>query len=323
MQAAIKLLEIIFTEITKEFTNPFTGEHYEKSTKTSLKARILHVVEYFFIKIPNLFYNKRIYCIDSYLPRLTVIKLMLASYGKIVFISDTYEASHDYIEPNKNFRENLTKLDFGDSLFSNCISSLISLDIPKVFMEHYSAVKKTAVNNFPKNPVVVASANAWYTREAFKFWAAGESENDVVLLGLQHGGADCGARENFIFTDHEVSIVDYYFSWGWKDVECNAEVIPIPSNKLIQESDIGPSDLEVDILWVTSTMPRYLTFFPRITSYFERYLDFQIKFINSLDIAYIDNLRVRTHYQDHGWGIRSRLEVAARNIRFDHNDTPY
>ena len=221
------------------------------------------VYQYLFIKIPSLFHDKRIYCIDSYLPRLAELKLMLASYGKIVFIkSYTYQDNHDYIEPNTGLREKLSKLDFGDSLFSNCISSLISLDIPKVFIEKYSATKKVAVEKFPKNSAVIASANAWYGSEAFKFWAAGESENDVALLGFQHGGADYGARENFIYRDHEVSIVDYYFSWGWRDVKCNAEVIPMPANKLINESSIGPSDLEMDILWVMSTAPRYLLYFP-------------------------------------------------------------
>lgn len=295
-----------------------------KNFKSSLKRRLLIVYQYLFIKIPSLFHNKRIYCVDSYLPRLAEIKLMLASYGKIVFISShTYQANHDYIEPNTDLREKLSKLDFGDSLFSNCISSLISLDMPKAYVENYSALKKSSIDCFPKNPVVIASANAWYIKEIFKFWAADQSENNTVLLGLQHGGADYGARENFIFRDHEASIVDYFFSWGWKDVKCDAEVIPMPANKLINESNISPSDLEMDILWITSTMPRYLTFFPRITSYFERYLDSQMKFINSLDVAYIDNLRIRTHSQDYGWGIRLRLERAVKNIRFDHNVMPY
>jgi putative transferase (TIGR04331 family) len=321
----------VFTRIFRFFGKNFSektskiihNKDCDKNIKTSLKTRLLHMFEYFIVKIPNLFYNERVYCVNSYLSRLAEIKLTLASYGKIVFISDSYQVNHHDVERNTALRENLTKLDFGNSLFSMCISSMVSLDIPKVFVECYSSTKKKSVSGFPKDPALIVSANAWYAKEVFKFWAASQSERGTPLLGLQHGGADYGARENFIFRDYEVSIVDYYFSWGWKDVECNAEVIPIPSNKLIQESDISLSDLEMDILWVTSTMPRYLTFFPRITSYFERYLDFQMKFINSLDIAYIDNLRIRTHYQDHGWGIRSRLETTTRNIRFDHNDTSY
>jgi len=321
----------VFSRVLRFFGKNFTdkkikiscNKNYEKNTKVLLKSRLLRSFEYFFTRIHNLFHDKRIYCIDSYLPRLTQIKLMLISYGEIVFIGDTYKANYDDIESNPSLREKLVKLDFGDSLFSTCISSLISLDMPKVFVEHYSVVKKTAVDNFPKDPAIVASANAWYTREAFKFWAAGESENCTVLLGLQHGGSDYGARENFIYKDHEVSIVDYYFSWGWRDVKCNAKVIPMPANKLINESNINPSDFEMDILWVATTMPRYLTFFPRITSYFEKYLDFQMRFIDSLSIENIGNLRIRTHYQDHGWGVRLRLRETVKNIRFDRNEVPF
>lgn len=322
----------IFSRVLRFFGKEFPEKKIKTSCKQDsvkkfkplLKTSLLIVYQYLFIKIPSLFHDKRIYCIDSYLPRLAELKLMLASYGKIVFIkSYTYQDNHDYIEPNTGLREKLSKLDFGDSLFSNCISSLISLDIPKVFIEKYSATKKVAVEKFPKNSAVIASANAWYGSEAFKFWAAGESENDVALLGFQHGGADYGARENFIYRDHEVSIVDYYFSWGWRDVKCNAEVIPMPANKLINESSIGPSDLEMDILWVMSTAPRYLLYFPRITSYFEKYLDFQMDFVNSLSVENIDNLRIRTHYQDHGWGIRLRLNRVVKNIRFDDNKIPF
>jgi len=295
---------------------------YNKSIKTSLKSKILHTIKCFFAIKTDLFCNKKIYCVDAYLPKMATIKLILASYGKIAFISDNYHVGNN-IELNVEFRENLAKLNFGNGLFANCISSLISLDMPKAYVENYSALKKSAIDYFPKNPVVIASANAWYTKERFKFWAAGQSENNAVLLGLQHGGADYGARENFIFRDHELSIVDYFFSWGWKDVKCNAEVIPMPANKLINENDIDSSNIEVDILWVTSTMPRYLVYFPRITSYFEKYLDFQMDFINNLSVENIGNLKIRTHYQDHGWGIRLRLKKVIKNIRFDDNNIPY
>ena len=299
------------------------NKDYKKSIKTSLKSKILHAIERFIVKKTDLFYNKRIYCIDSYLPRIATIKLMLASYGKIAFISDNYYVN-DNINLNISYREKLTKLNLGDSLFSNCISSLISLDMPKSFVENYSILKKSATNYFPKKSAVIASSNAWYTKERFKFWAADQSENNTVLLGLQHGGADCGARKNFIHTDLEISIVDYYFSWGWGRTGCNSTIVPMPANKLIKEnSSTNSLNSGLDILWVMSTAPRYLVYFPRITSYFEKYLDFQMDFVNSLSVENIDNLRIRTHYQDHGWGIRLRLNRVVKNIRFDDNKIPF
>ena len=324
----LQIFSKILKFLGKDFPEKKLKVSFNKSPiedfKSSLKTKLLFLIQNLLINISSFFHNKNIYCFDSYLPRLAEIKLMLASYGKIIFVrSRVFKVNKNQIEINLNLRDNLLGLNFGDCIFSKCISSLIFLEIPKVFIENYSLTKKTSVKIFPKNTAMIASSNTWFTTDVFKFWAAGKSENGVLLLGLQHGGIDYGARECLHYRDHETSIVDYYFSWGWKDNKCKAEIIPMPANKLINENDINSSDLETDILWVTSSKTRYLKFFPITTSYFEKYLDFQTKFISNIDKAYIKNLKIRTSTADYGWGIRFRLKVAVKNIRFDNNNTPY
>ena len=303
------------TFLCKEYNSSEISD-YEKTLKTSYKTKFSRILEVLYEKIISFLIQKPIYCNASYLSKMAIFKLIIKSFGKIVFFRNFTTIKHDK-QYDKKDREVFSGLNFGDCLFSKCLSCLLHSDIPKSFIENFDDINDIVKSKYPKNPGLIASSNAWYCNEPFKFWAANHSENGIGLVGFQYGGADYGAREHFLFRDYEMSIVDYYFSWGWKDSKGNTEVIPMPANKLVEKKILLSTGLEADILWGMTSMPRYLIYFPRITSYFERYLDFQIQFLNSLDANCIKSLRVRPHYQDHGWKIQIRLTDTSPQLRLD------
>jgi len=317
----------VFSKIFKFMGKDFSCKEYNNSersdyTQTSYKTKFSRILEVLFEKILSFLRKKPIYCTASYLPTKTIIKLIFKSFGRIIFFRDFTPINYEKQYDNKS-REIFSGLNFGDDLYSNCLSYLLQTEIPKCFMESFDNISNIVKEKYPQNPGLIVSSTAWYVNEPFKLWAANHSENGVHLVGLQHGGADYGASKNFIFRDYEISTLDYYFSWGWKDSKCEAKIIPLPANKLIEKKIFVSTGLETDILWGMTIMPRYLTFFPRITSYFKKYQSFQIKFLNKLDPYCIQNLKIRRHYQDHGWEIQSRLTDISPKLRFDSLEVPF
>lgn len=320
----------IFSKLFKLMGMRFKSKKYDnleietskKSLKIDLKQKVTSLVEYLYLKLISFIIKKPIYISDSYFSKLSIFKLVLKSFGRIVFFREFTEIKYDK-KINKSSRKIFSELDFGDDLFAKYISYLLHLDIPKSFVENYKDINSIVTNKYPKNPGLIVSSNGWHFNEKFKCWAATFMEKGVKLVGLQHGGADYGALRNHFFRDYEISIVNYYFSWGWRDKKYDKKIMTMPANKLLNQMKLSSRALNKNILWGMTARPRYLVQFPLMTSHFDKYLDLQVKFLKGLKKDCLKNLVVRPHYQDHGWQIKSRLIKVLPQLKFDQLERPF
>jgi putative transferase (TIGR04331 family) len=199
---------------------------------------------------------------------------------------------------------------------------MLFADIPACFVEDFCNIKSKAQSAYPKTSKVIFSANAWYGEEAFKQWAATAAENGTLLIGTAHGGA-YGGWADFPSENHETSIADLYYSWGWERADCVAKIVPFPATKLAGRKKIGASNQKMGILWAATQGKRYLAQLPYLPKYFQEYLAWQGRFAKSLNPEILPAVRFRPHREDNGWDVIQRLNkcipgltIEAWNVSF-------
>ncbi|WP_075792942.1 LIC12162 family transferase [Massilia putida] len=258
---------------------------------------------------------------DSYFSKSVLASLASSRPGRVLpVLGASGEFSDCPVQPA--LRDRLQGLPFGDAEFERCIATLLPGDLPKSLVEIYGDIGKAARGNFPKRVTAVFSANAWYYDEVFKQWSAAMAERGAVLLGCQHGG-NYGALASMPSEDHETAIVDRYFTWGWKREGRPACVVPMPAPKLIGRGPSADASAKSGMLWVATTMPRYLVQFPWTPGDFKRYLDWQQRFAASLDRNVFRQLRLRPHREDTGWGVAERLRDEFPELQVESWDVSF
>jgi putative transferase (TIGR04331 family) len=242
---------------------------------------------------------------DSYFPKQALAVLAAGNLGRIL---PRWGSSRQFADwpLRSDLRDRLAGMSLGDSEFERCLAVMLPGDIPKCFVEGYGEIFAAARSDYPARVGAVFSANAWYYDEIFKQWAAACSEQGMALLGCQHGG-NYGALALMPSEDHETSIVDRYYSWGWNRAGRPAAVTPMPAPKLIGRERKPREQGRQGVLWVATTMPRYLVQFPWTPREFESYLGWQRRFAATLDASVFSEVRLRPHREDNGWDLAQRL----------------
>lgn len=219
-------------------------------------------------------------------------------------------------------RLNLKQIPLGISEFHKCLSSTLSTDIPRCFVENFKSIDGKAKIIYPKSAKVIFSANSWYFDEAFKQFAAASADNGAILLGTPHGAA-YGCLCIMAAEDHETAIVDYYYSWGWSRDSCKAKVIPMPATKLMGRKKLSAGNSEAGALWLTTTSSRYLFELPYTPKLFDEYLSWQCRFAKLLRQEIVSEISVRPHSSDHGWDIVQRLKDCIPHIQVETWGVPF
>ncbi len=138
--------------------------------------------------------------------------------------------------------------------FENFLIELIPYQIPKCFIEGYKYFNKLSYKRWPKKPKVILSTGSFYVDEYFKYYLAKQKViNHTKFFIMQHGGHYGIGRVNS-FLDHELSICDKYFSWGWKN-DSN-KITPLPSIKINSYKDLN-YDKKGSFLIAITDIPRY------------------------------------------------------------------
>lgn len=259
---------------------------------------------------------------SSYFSKTSEFGLLIKTAGKVVPISGllTKPTGGKF---DSDIRKKLSNIGLGGGEFERCLARMLPSDIPLCFVEGYGYVSSEAQIAYPKTPKAIFSANAWYFDEAFKQWAAASAEEEgTLLIGTPHGGA-YGGWANMPAENHETSIVDRYYSWGWERTDCAAEVIPFPATKLVGRKKIGASNQKVGILWAATTSQRYLLQFPFLPIYFQEYLAWQHRFAKTLSSKVLSAVRFRPHRVDGGWGIVQRLKECIPDFNIETWDVPF
>jgi len=206
--------------------------------------------------------------------------------------------------------------------FEQLLRETIPLDMPQSLLENYSSLGDQTREIYGKCPKAIFTANGLYEDEAFQRFAARAVDQGTLLLGTPHG-TRYGVPAWMFAEEHETSICDRYYSWGWKRSNCHARVIPMPAGKLIGREEIGADNKQEGILWATTTAPRWLREFPFTPEMFSGYLDWQQVFLGSLDTLVKPYVRLRPHHEDQGWDIVGRLKQASPTLTVENWSIPF
>jgi len=262
----------------------------------------------------------RIVFVNSYLDKINLIKLQM-SLGQIPFICD-YGLSVPKFNVDLQLREKLSLFSF-DNDFEKLLNTFIKAHIPLIYIEGYRHAKEQALTSYPRKPVVCFSANAAYSNEGFKFWAAYNSEKGAKIVYSQHGGV-YGVGLWLSQEKIEVALSDKYFSWGWED-EINSRIVPLPSGKLHSNARKIKSQKEGQILIVTTAVPRYsyiLFSGPTAASGYNSYLYNILKLIGMLESQVKEMVLVRLYPNDYGHSQKEQFESECPEVKTYHGRQP-
>lgn len=258
---------------------------------------------------------------DSYLPRRAEIKLAAQSRGRIVPWLSPFRPL-PASAPDMSLRRDLSNMAAGEDEFEALLARLLPLELPVCLIEDFHRYRRAAEKEYPRSVAAVCSANAWHYDETFKHAAVRYMRAGSKLLGVQHGG-NYGALALMAAEDHEISIVDSYFSWGWTREDAPPKVKPMPAAKLVGQSAMKADNAAQHLLWVTTAASRYLVQHPYQPEYFQTYLDWQSRFLAKLAPDWKMRLRLRPHYEDNGWNLIQRLQAQEPALQLEDWRTPF
>lgn len=259
---------------------------------------------------------------NSYFPLKIQALLFIKSRGKI-FPLPNIENKLIPILPDRHSRDGLKDIRIGDSEFELLLSELIPSDIPICFVESYGAISKTVKEKFAFHPKKILSANSWFFDEIFKQWVGECSASGAKLLAAQHGGNYGSTYYNY-FLPHESMIADRFYSWGWCSSGYKSAIVPLSATKLAGRRQIGASNSEDGILFVSTTASRYMGFhFPESNQEFNDYLSWQMRFACALRSELKMKMRVRL-LRDRGWDFAQRWNDNYPEIAIEtFEDSPF
>jgi len=201
--------------------------------------------------------------------------------------------------------------------FDNCIRTMISYQIPKIYIEGYGLLQSVVDNlPWPKVPKAIFTSTSYNADDVFKGWAGLRVESGARLLIGQHGG-NLGTALWSSSEDHEIAISDRYLTWGWSDL--NPKQFPVGALKHLGKSR-GVWDPEGTLLLVSSVMPRYsyvMGSFTVSVVQTESNLNDQYRFVRALRKDVFENLVVRTFRPDWGWAQEDRWKNEFPKIQVD------
>jgi putative transferase (TIGR04331 family) len=186
----------------------------------------------------------------------------------------------------------------GNQDFESLVRALIPKNIPKLYLEGYSALLKVSNDvPWPKTSRAIFTSNSFITDEVFKAWAAEKVETGAPLIVGQHGGNYGMALWNFS-EDHQVAIADRYLTWGWTNKKKN--VIPVGNFKKMQNAT---PDWNGAALLVGTTVPQqsyHMFSAPVGAGQWQEYFQEQVRFVSALPEDLRTKLLVRLCSQDYG-----------------------
>lgn len=257
----------------------------------------------------------------SYFSPRAEFQLIIKTFGRILpVLSDSTQTPR--LKPDPSARLSLQNILPAENDFERLLNQMLPLDVPQVFLEGFDGLRNEAERTYPSIPKAIFSSAAWFPDEVFKQWAAISSENGTSLLGTPHGG-NYGSLAYHLSEDHEITITDRYFSWGWERSNHGSKVTPSFATKLAGRKPLHADNQKTGILFVTTSFPRYLFQFPDTPDRFNQYLLWHSRFLASIHAPLLSKIRVRFHALDYGWDIAQRWRTSYPEIRVETWDTPF
>ena len=262
--------------------------------------------------------NAHVLMVQSYLPKGAEVRLALMSMGKVLpYYPDTvWKGTKSNSPVDWEARAFLCEGRGGDDEgLMAILMRLSSVCMPKVFIEDYGALcRQSAACYRGLRPKVIYSANSFWFDETFKHWAADCQRQGSTLVIGEHG-TEYFFRKHDNYERFEVSLSDYYLTWGWSSSK-NRKLLPAPANKLVnlcrRKKVTGNG-----ILYISTISARHSVL---MLSEFSRYLEWQRRFFQCLPGDLHEEVIFRAHREDYGWKVENRIAETAPGVRMDSWD---
>lgn len=200
--------------------------------------------------------------------------------------------------------------------FFQLLDNLIPYQIPASYMENFNSYRNLAKFLFPRSAKVIFTANAYFYNEAFKFWAAEQTQNhSSKLLISQHGayGESLWSTEE----EHMIAASDFFYTWGWSHVSKN--VLPMPATKLAHTKTLLSRSASRGILCVLNAdiINNMHSQKPMLSALrFKNYAQEIISIPQKIAPKYRKDFRYRFYHTAYGrnvWGLKSFVNA---NVKF-------
>jgi len=241
-------------------------------------------------------YFNQVVLVTSYLNESDAIKLQL-SLGQFPYILSP-EVATPQADIDPAMREKISLLPPKNG-FEKLLTQMVKEQIPLVYVEGYAQMNARSLREYPKNPKVILTANAYSSNESYKFWSGHNIDRGVKLVGTQHGGL-YGIGLWMSSQSHEIKINDVYYTWGWKS-DAYKNTKPLAAAKLNTAKSMGQSKKDGRISLVLMLLPRYsyhMFSAPVAASGMLSYFNDQYQFARNLSKENQKLLLVRLHRRD-------------------------
>jgi putative transferase (TIGR04331 family) len=270
----------------------------------------------------------------------TLIDLYVPPYNKFRLMLLTGFRTRWYNPPNSEFFKIRTsngdqhdyRMKLGtltlrkNSQFGNVLIKTLPSFFPLIFLENYHSCRGWLNRHWQgSSPKTLMTGTSLIGNDSFKFLAAKLSENGSKLIGLQHGGGYGSARYTPL-EEHEVRVSDEYWSWGWGQGQTCIRSMPSPKLSLLAARRRSHSTkIKNYILFVGNNNPRYhyRTWSYHIANQGNEYIDWQIIFLNELQLDIREQLIYRPYPADYGWYFINRLKDKCPDVNIDDRHTSY
>ncbi len=295
----------VFSEINK-YTNLINKKNtsyvlflstLSKNDKQHWSKKISKGLLFFLSKLTNKYLTKVIF-VEIGAPQIYMYKLLFKlKTSPFSYFNRIRPKSFDV---NHSMRD---KLNDSNSVcnneFEKLLTNLIPGNIPISYIEGYSQLVRESNNIFPKKTSLIVTANAYFSNEHFKTWAARQKERGAKLWIMVHGGHHGTALFNGPGKLTE-DIADRFYSWGWGKYN-------LPSYKLSLLKGVNLTKSSNRILFIPYSLSKYSNHIDAspISSTFNSCLEMQFRFFNELtSCELIDNLFIRIKDSQQMWNLQ-------------------
>jgi len=311
LQLYTKILHLLGKKFDRKsalITQPFSGECYKTHKQNTVKLLIKK-----FLKNMSPIVVK-----NAYFPTPVAERALIRRTKAKVFFDHNHSFSFTETPLDMPLRESLAEKIKAEkaSEFEVLLSKLLAFDMPKIYLEGFSAAEQQSKRQ-GRRPEVIVSSDAWYFDELFKLWAANCALEGTALVGIQHG-SNYGICSIIPQEEHEIKITSRFYSWGWKPDNA-PNIKPMPSPRLMSHAQLAADNNKEGILFPLNCYPRYFYRYQDLRHYdIYRYFEWQRKFVRALDAAFRKKLTIRPYPATYGNEIKEELLDIDTTLVFDN-----
>ncbi len=265
------------------------------------------------IKILNFIgFKNNIFVIDSYLSNyenLIFQVFYLKQFPKIWKSPILKDINED--EELRNKLSNIYNIKKKNNFLRFFLRTIFKI-IPRVYLEGFKLNNKTVLeSNWPKNPKLVFTANAFDTNEFFKFWLINNIKK-TKYYSIQHG-ANYGVSKFDVNPSIEEYTSDKFITWGYKNYKTQIKGPNIKLKKKINRIN----DVNDNMVLFLKPSPRR-DFLWNDSLEFKIHINENIKFIKSLSELNRSKLQVKKHFtkEFYNFDVKKILNLKIDKVKF-------